>query len=344
MTSDSSGVESILRKLERAIINNEKSKFENYQTALSKKIEILSEMDDFYTLPIKHIMNIVEKANISIVEDCNELLTQIIQKTTNSHPNYSCLLLNALQCQDLDLDLEECINILSLFKNSSLLCKLNEIYSYNKRLPVDDKGDKIKKLDNELKRLKKILEENNLKYFHPIHRKPDNIKQNIFQACYKGDLPSLQYFIEVENVSKNEKNTDGLSPIHYAALQSNLEILQYLIQFQGVDKELATSDGYTALHYAVKNGQLNNVKYLVETLKANVYCRTNSKETPIHFAASENHLDIVKYFIEEQHVDKEVKNAYNHTPFYYACPKGNIKIMKYLFEEQHVDADFEDTM
>lgn len=72
--------------------------------------------------------------------------------------------------------------------------------------------------------------------------------------------------------------------------------LKLIKQYENEDVNAVDSEGNTPLHWAAQSGYLRMVKYL-KNRGANVKARNSSGSTPLHTAACEGHLNILKYFL-----------------------------------------------
>ena len=72
--------------------------------------------DEFYTLPLNHLLDIMSRFNWSNLKGDHSRLNQIIQKTIAANPKPETLqLLNIIKPQELNLTSMECLKIIKLF-------------------------------------------------------------------------------------------------------------------------------------------------------------------------------------------------------------------------------------
>ena len=157
----------------------------------------------------------------------------------------------------------------------------------------------------------------------------------IFKACKEGELSSVQWLIEKENVDKNQKVEKpdqeydfqrGDTPIHIACKNGHLQIVQYLIEKQMVDKEINNLLDIKPLHYACLYGHLPIVQYLISK-GANVEGKDKLGSTPLHYACNGGHLAVVKYLVSR---GAYTIDNYGNTPLHSAARHGKIDIVRYL--------------
>lgn len=77
-------------------------------------------------------------------------------------------------------------------------------------------------------------------------------KTALMYACNDGDLTAVQMLVEA-GAAVNEQDSEGWSPLFYAAANNNLDIVKYLLS-KGADKSLTDIGGKRACDYAEKKG------------------------------------------------------------------------------------------
>ncbi len=93
----------------------------------------------------------------------------------------------------------------------------------------------------------------------------------------------------------NEKDKDGYSILHLAALSNNLALMNQLLMLFNININLITKHHQTALHLAAENGYLNLVRLMIKH-GANVHSTDLNFKTPAELATEQNHSSIIEYF------------------------------------------------
>ena len=85
------------------------------------------------------------------------------------------------------------------------------------------------------------------------------------------------------------------------------------------------SDGNTPLHFAAKNGHTDIVQDFMDRSHQDpsltVNCKNQSGFTPLHYASENGHFSIVQCLLRYT-MDKNPKNEWGTTPLHYAAVEG----------------------
>lgn len=117
--------------------------------------------------------------------------------------------------------------------------------------------------------------------------------ENIFYAAEKGTVEDVRYFVESKGINAKEPNSNGWTPLHFAAKSnSNVDVLKYLVQQYGdaVNAE-TTVDRALPLHHAASlNPSVAVLEYLLALPEADAYVNKPNGPgmTPLHCAALSN--------------------------------------------------------
>ena len=287
----------------------------------------------FYSLPISIINSVIQKVDFSEISDSIPVLKEIIVNTTKNHPNDSALLLHSIKIH-YSLLFENCVSLLGSFSTCYLCTKLASLYSEQTHSVDIDYDYELLTKEKEIQKLKNILQINNIKYFPPITKVPEDFEQNIHEAAKQGKLYSVQYLLE-QNLAKIESLDDHeCTPLHCACNNGHLDIVQYLIGQKGANKEAKDSNGYKPLHCACINGYLDIVEYLVKKQDVDRDSLSKFDYAPIHYACMRGQIEIVKFLCQK---DVCLKYIYSNpkgkkTILQCAAWQGNIDIVKFLVE------------
>ena len=183
---------------------------------------------------------------------------------------------------------------------------------------------------------------------NPLARNKDDIAP-MFELDRRRRLPMLHLAaregwmdIAIDLITKykcdiNSKDSNGRTPLYYAASNNHLEVVRYFINEQQCDPMTKDNDGNTPLHIAVINNHLEVVRCFLNEQHCDPMTRDNDGNTPLHIAASNNHLEVVRYLIIEQHCDPMTKDNDDDTPLHYACRHSHIDIVRYLLSTGKVN-------
>lgn len=111
----------------------------------------------------------------------------------------------------------------------------------------------------------------------------------------------------LEFVKKNDptvnilkiKSKNGLSPIHYAAMEGHVPVVKVLCKF-GADVEAQTTAGYknvTALMLAAQKGHLEMVEHLHKVEGASLDKKDKLKRTALMHASLNGMAHVVSYLL-----------------------------------------------
>jgi len=86
--------------------------------------------------------------------------------------------------------------------------------------------------------------------------------QEIFDVLRRGDFPAIKTLIEKTPQVLDARDSEGLTPLHYAVLGGDAGFINYLID-KGAKLELRTVEAHTPLHLAATNDRQEAVAVLV---------------------------------------------------------------------------------
>ncbi len=219
--------------------------------------------------------------------------------------------------------------------------------------------------EDEKKELKQII------YSHPIFNKkngwperytrvynaiktayPDTTIQeylkNIKNPCYQNNAICIndmrRYSLELkEGQTEHDKNFDGGTVLHHAAIQHQYDLIIFLIQNHPELINIKSRNGDTAVTDAIIS-DLNDEESAIEIIKAlkeaspKITDESDGDGTaPIHLAAKFGLCKIFKYLIEECNSDFKLKNQLGYDSMATAIEYNQPNIIDYLFREKCVE-------
>jgi ankyrin repeat protein len=95
----------------------------------------------------------------------------------------------------------------------------------------------------------------------------------------------------------NAQNTDGNTPLHFAALKGN-ELIMTLLLKAGSDANIQNNNKFTPLHLTCQFGEYIKSKILLKA-GAKINQKGSQDYTPLHFAISSKNTDLVQLLISQ---------------------------------------------
>ena len=141
-----------------------------------------------------------------------------------------------------------------------------------------------------------------------------------------------------EQIDVSEKDEDGDTQLHIAALMGHLEDARRLVT-RGADVHAKNNDGDSPLHYAAMGGNIDVVNLLVSE-KANVNAKNNDSFTPLHKAVMAGNVECVKFLVSKGanvnariNIDDEYGELSGAFPLHFAAHMGNVEIVRFLVDK-----------
>ena len=287
----------------------------------------------FFSLPLNNILNIVSQIIMEKQDDPVSLIKTIITRTIEAHSKEkeTLFLLHSLKTDEIDLTVQQCVDILSLFTPVDIFVQLHQKFKEYSELTDVDSDSVFTEQQKEIERLKEELMKHGT--FQSRIQEPDDFESDIFLAVKKGKLSSIMYIIENEKNNTNkkaEKDYNEEMLLHFACKYGHLQIVQYLI-FNKTNIEAKNKNGETPLHVACSHGYLPIVKFLIQH-GAKIEATPENKWTPLHYACYNGSLSVVKYLVERG-ANIEAKDEYGKTPLYRAAFYDRTNVIKYLLSK-----------
>ncbi|KAL9074784.1 MAG: hypothetical protein Q9157_004274 [Trypethelium eluteriae] len=172
-------------------------------------------------------------------------------------------------------------------------------------------------------------------------------RANLLQfATKQGQTSLLQALIDAGKLEVNGEDTDGWTPLIWAARNRHEALVKLLLDTGKV--EIDARDKYnnrTPLLYAAQHGHEAVVKLLLDTGKVDIDVRDkHNSRTPLSWAVMYGHDAIVKLLLDTNEVDVNVKDDLGRTPLFLAASHGHKVIVKLLLDTNKVDVNAKDNI
>jgi hypothetical protein len=141
------------------------------------------------------------------------------------------------------------------------------------------------------------------------------------RICRTWMLCMLSWACATAAPAPQEKAKASLSPIHYAARDGDLGKVTALLKDNPALVFTKDTDGFTPLHYAALNGEYAIAKLLLAN-KADSNAKDNHGDTPLHNAAALGHKDLVELLLANG-ADVNARNSHGDTPLESAAALGH---------------------
>jgi ankyrin repeat protein len=141
----------------------------------------------------------------------------------------------------------------------------------------------------------------------------------IHDAAKNGDLGKVKALLESKPVLLFSKDTNGWTPLHYAASEGRKDAAELLLANKA-DVDAKSNGGWTPLHWAASMGQ-RDVAVLLLANNADVNAKDSDSETPLHKAANWGHKDVAKLLLTSK-AEVNAKDNDGMTPLHKAAAGG----------------------
>ncbi len=155
----------------------------------------------------------------------------------------------------------------------------------------------------------------------------------IHDAVKSGDSKKVEQLLSVKNVKLDQKDTLGLSPLHWAVEKRRKKMIQMLVN-KGADLNVQNKDGDTPLHIATMNASEKIAKFLISK-KAKINKGNNQGFTPLHYAALYGNSGMASLLLQfGAKIDAKAKKiVQKKMPIHLAAQKGDVVVMSVFIDK-----------
>jgi len=159
-----------------------------------------------------------------------------------------------------------------------------------------------------------------------------NIGRTPLSFAAEGGHEAVVRLLLAEKVDIDSKDSDGRTPLSWAALEGQASIVQQLLETGIVETDSKDSNGRTPLLFAAERGHEDVVRLLLAE-KVDIDSKDSDGRTPLSFAAGRG-LEAVVMLLLKEGAELECKDTlYSHTPLSWAAKYGHEAVVRLLLEK-----------
>ena len=152
----------------------------------------------------------------------------------------------------------------------------------------------------------------------------------VADAAQTGDVAEVRALLQ-QGADVNAAQTDGLTALHWAAMNNHTDIIDVLLYAGATVKPLTRVGGYTPLHLAARSGHSEIVTKLAMA-GADPDEWTTTGVTALHFAAQANSAATIRALAEAGANLNAPDGFQNRTPLVFAAARNSIDALTALLE------------
>ena len=154
----------------------------------------------------------------------------------------------------------------------------------------------------------------------------------VADAAKRGDLEGVRALVR-EGADVNAAQGDGMTALHWAAMNGDVEMARVLIYTGAGVKALTRLGAYTPLHLASQKGHGDVVSILLEAGADANALTTTGGVSPLHFAAASGDVETVSVLIDAGAVLDVAEQQWGHTPLIFAAAKNRAGAIRLLLDK-----------
>jgi ankyrin repeat protein len=169
----------------------------------------------------------------------------------------------------------------------------------------------------------------------PIKDKIAKISKNyVVSAIEDSNVETLRLLLTNGADISSARGEDGENALHFASLKAKTtDVIEFVLETGKFDINGVDNDGLTPLHWAILNSNVDIARYLLEK-GADPTIRNRNGNTPLHKAAGyAKEIETINLILETQKVDIDHINKEGETALYYAIRAENVQMVRCLLEK-----------
>ena len=152
----------------------------------------------------------------------------------------------------------------------------------------------------------------------------------VADAAQQGDAQIVRTLLQ-QGEDVNAAQSDGLTALHWAALNNDLDMAKLLLYAGATVKPATRVGGYTPLHLASRSGHSEVMRAMLDA-GADPNKLTSTGVTAMHFAAQSDAPEAIKVLAEHGGNLDVVDGVFQRTPLMFAAVKNASRALEVLVE------------
>lgn len=162
----------------------------------------------------------------------------------------------------------------------------------------------------------------------------------LHDAAINGYVDVIKQIMRVPGADVNVLSNDGLTPLHLAAIFNRGAAIKELVKVLGVFLNAQSPHtGFTPLHEAVMNNHVVAANVLCRTLGVNIRATDKNGLTPLHLAAFTGKGAVLRTMLRYKYTEVNVRCVNGHTPLHLAAKAADITTCYILLTTYGIDAN-----
>jgi ankyrin repeat protein len=153
----------------------------------------------------------------------------------------------------------------------------------------------------------------------------------VAEAAMKGDLDGVRSLLR-DGADVNAAQGDGMTGLHWAALNGDLPTMNVLIVAGAATEPLTRLGGYTPLHLASSRGHAAVVARLLDA-RSRPTVPTATGVQPIHLAAQAGSAETIRLLLDRGADVNALDETHGRTPLVFAASQNRLDAMRFLIEK-----------
>lgn len=152
-------------------------------------------------------------------------------------------------------------------------------------------------------------------------------------------LKDLLAYILEDNIEADPKDSEGRTPLSWAAEDGHEEAVKLLLARDDIDADSKSFANRTPLSYAADRGHQNVVQLLLSQHDVAADTRDTGGRTPLLWAAIYRHEEVIKLLLARDDVAADSQNNEGRTSLSFAAGNGHEEVVKLLLARDDVDVN-----